>query len=151
MGADGEVQRLLELAGCGRLYGTAYAALQSLMSENGLSAEDGQCLGLVKVCSSSLPLFLDVTQNYFSFLLPPPQPVSSALSVPNPPLTFILLFTTIPSSLMYPLTLEVSDGGDAASDGATYWFCEAHAAANPKRFISASTRTPPKTVNNTPP
>ena len=56
---DGEARRLLSLAetgdlsaskgALGRVYGSAYAALQALMSENGLSAEDGQCQGLVRV------------------------------------------------------------------------------------------------------
>ena len=55
---DGEAQRLLALAetgdlsskgALGRVYGSAYAALQALMSEHGLHAEDGQCQGLIKV------------------------------------------------------------------------------------------------------
>ena len=57
--ADDELQRLLAFAETddvfsngaqlGRMYGTAYAALQTLMSQHGLSTVDGQCQGLIKV------------------------------------------------------------------------------------------------------
>lgn len=64
--ADDGVQQLLTFAETddftsngaqlGRMYGNAYTALQSLMSENGLSAEDGQCQGLIKVCASKIKI-----------------------------------------------------------------------------------------------